>query len=132
INREQVGQSGLILTVLMGYAQLSDGKVEKIDVTEELDRAIDRVFPAGAKYEVEIRREYAPALPPLLVQRNHLLEVFVNILQNAREAMNAKGTVHLSTRYGDNYSVLVVIRDDGPGIPAHKLDRIFEPYYTTK
>src|SRR6185295_2680035 len=77
IIREEVERSDRILTELMGYAQLSEGKVEKIDVTEELDRAIDRVFPLGAKYEVEIRRDYAPALPPLLLQRNHLSEVFV-------------------------------------------------------
>jgi signal transduction histidine kinase len=132
IIREEVDRSDRILTELMGYAQLSEGKVEKVDVTEELDRAIERVFPAGAKYEVKVNRDYASALPPLLVQRNHLSEVFVNILQNAREAMDGKGAVRVSTRYGDNYSVVVSIQDDGPGVPPDKVARIFEPYFTTK
>jgi signal transduction histidine kinase len=132
IIREEVDRSDRILTELMGYAQLSEGKVEKINVTEELDRAIDRVFPAGAKYDVKVEREYAAALPPLLVQRNHLSEVFVNILQNAREAMDGKGTVHVSTSYGENYSVVISIRDEGPGVPPEKLPRIFDPYFTTK
>ncbi len=132
IIREEVDRSDRILTELMGYAQLSEGKVEKIDVTEELDRAIERVFPAGAKYDVKIHRNYAAALPPLLVQRSHLSEVFVNILQNAREAMNGNGAVYVEAAYGDNYSVIVSIRDEGPGVPPDKLSRIFDPYFTTK
>jgi signal transduction histidine kinase len=132
IIREEVDRSDQILTELMGYAKLSEGKVEKIDVAEELDRAVERVFPAGVKYEVAITRDYAPALPPLLMQRNHISEVFVNLLQNAREAMDAKGTVHIAACYGENYSVVITIQDDGPGIPQEKLARIFNPYYTTK
>src|SRR6185436_3660910 len=118
IIREEVDRSDRILTELMGYAQLSEGKVEKIDVGQELDRAIERVFPPAAKYDVKIEREYAPALPPLLLQRNHLSEVFVNILQNAREALDGRGVVHVCTRFGENYSVLIIIRDEGPGIAA--------------
>jgi signal transduction histidine kinase len=132
IIREEVDRSDRILTELMGYARLSEGRVEKIDVGEELDRAIERVFPAGARYEVKIVRDYAPALPPLMLQRNHLSEVLVNVLQNAREATDAKGTVTVSTRYGDNYSVLISIRDNGPGIAPERLSRIWDAYYTTK
>ncbi len=132
IIREEVDRSDRILTELMGYARLSEGRVEKLDITEELDRAIDQVFPPGAKYEVEIKRDYAPALPVLLVQRGHLSEVFVNILQNAREAMGGNGRIEVRAKYGENYSVMVTIRDDGPGIPNDKLSKIFEPYFTTK
>ena len=132
IIREEVERSDRILTELMGYARLSEGTVERLIVSDELEHAIERVFPAGAKYEVSIHRDYAPALPPLLMQRSHLMEVFVNLLQNAREAMNGKGNLTVTTRYGANYSVIVTIDDDGPGIPADKLPMIFEPYYTTK
>jgi signal transduction histidine kinase len=132
IIREEVDRSDRILTELMGYAQLTEGRVEKIDVAEELDRAIERVFPAAARYEVQVTREYASALPPLLVQRNHLSEVLVNLLQNAREALDGKGSVHVSTAYGENYSVLIRVQDNGPGIPPEKVARIFDPYFTTK
>jgi signal transduction histidine kinase len=132
IIREEVDRSDRIITELMGYARLSEGRVEKLDVAEELDRSIDAVFPAGASYEVEVQRDYAPALPPLLVQRSHLSEVFVNVLQNAREAMEGKGKVQVATRYGENYSVIVMIQDNGPGIPPEKIGKIFEAYFTTK
>ncbi|HEX7861455.1 MAG TPA: ATP-binding protein [Verrucomicrobiae bacterium] len=132
IIREEVDRSDRIITELMGYARLSEGKVEKLDITEELDRAIEQVFPPGAIYDVKVNREYGAALPALLAQRGHLSEVFVNILQNAREAMDGKGRIDVSADYGDNYSIVVTITDNGPGIPKEKLDKIFEPYFTTK
>ena len=116
----------------MGYARLTEGKVERLEITEELDRAIHQVFPPGAKYDVNITREYAAALPPLLAQRGHLSEVFVNLLQNAREAMGGVGSIFVKTRYGEKFSIVVQIEDNGPGIPSEKLPKIFEPYFTTK
>ncbi len=132
IIREEVERSDRIITELMGYARLVEGRVEKLDVSEELDQAIDRVFPPAAKYAVEIRREYAPALPPLLMQRTHLCEALVNILQNAREAMKGRGTIEASVYLAENYCVVIQITDSGPGIPRDKLRQIFEPYFTTK
>ena len=132
IIREEVDRSDRIITELMGYARLSEGQVEKLDITHELDRAIDQVFPPAANYDVKISRDYAPALPVILAQSGHLSEVFVNILQNAREALNGKGHVQITARYSEDYAVLVTIQDDGPGIPPEKLSKIFEPYFTTK
>jgi signal transduction histidine kinase len=132
IIREEVDRSDRILTELMGYARLSEGQVEKLDITNELDRAIEQVFPSAAKYDVVISRDYGAALPQVLAQRGHLSEVFVNILQNAREAMNGKGRIHVSAKYGENYSLEIRIQDNGPGIPRDKIDNIFEPYFTTK
>lgn len=132
IIREEVERSDRIITELMGYARLSEGQVERLNITEELDRAIDQVFPAGATYDVTISREYGAALPPLLAQRGHLSEVFVNLLQNSREAMNGKGHIDITASYGDGYSIIVTIADNGPGIPPEKQAKIFEPYFTTK
>ncbi len=132
IIREEVGRSDRIITELMGYARLVEGRLEKLDVVEELESAIAQVFPPAVKYEVEITRDYAPALPVLFLQRNHLSEIFVNILQNAREAMNAKGHIGVRAAFGENYTVLVQIEDDGPGIPHEQQEKVFEPYFTTK
>ena len=74
-----------------------------------------------------------PSFPPLLMQRRHLSRSFVNLLQNAREALGDQGgNVFVSARCRGDYSVEVTIRDDGPGIPPDKLEQIFEAYYTTK
>jgi signal transduction histidine kinase len=81
---------------------------------------------------VEVVRDFAPALPPLLAQRAHISEIFINLLQNAREAMNGQGRLNVSAHYGDNYCVVVQIADNGPGIAPDYVNRIFEPYFTTK
>lgn len=83
-------------------------------------------------HEVTVKREYGAALPAILAQRGHLSEAFVNILQNAREAMNGRGHIDVSARFAENYSVEVTIKDNGPGIPQEKLGKVFEPYFTTK
>ncbi|HAB19985.1 MAG TPA: ATP-binding protein [Verrucomicrobiota bacterium] len=132
IIREEVGRSDKILTELMGYARLSEGRVEKVDINAELDHAVDLVLPEAARFEIKIHRDYALGLPSLLGQRGHFAEMFANILTNAREAMNGKGDIFLTTRNGPEFSVEVTIRDTGPGIPETQLGQIFEPYFTTK
>jgi signal transduction histidine kinase len=132
IIREEVERADQIITELMGYAQLAEGKVERLEVADELDAALQEVFPPAAKYPVKIHKDYAPALPALLMQRRHLSGVLVNLLQNAREAMDGRGDIRVSAEYGDNDSVRINIADTGPGIPPDKIDKIFEAYFTTR
>ena len=63
IIREEVEKADQILTELMGYAQLAEGRVERLDLAQELDEAILQVFPTGAKYNVPSERDYAEDLP---------------------------------------------------------------------
>jgi signal transduction histidine kinase len=132
IIREEVEHADSIITELMGYAQLAEGKVERLEAAEELDNALHEIFPPAAKYRVEINRHYEPSLPFLLMQRRHLSSVLVNLLQNAREAMNGVGRIEASARYGTNDSVIIGIADNGPGIAPEKMDKIFEAHFTTR
>ncbi len=133
IIQEEVGRSDRIITELMGYAQLSEGRVEKLNVIEELDRAIGQVFPPAAKYGIRVHRDYEPNFPPLLMQRRHVSETFANLLQNAREALDGKeGNIFVKALCRSDYAIEVSIRDDGIGIPLDKQEKIFDAYYTTK
>jgi signal transduction histidine kinase len=134
IIQEEVAHSDRIITQIMGYAQLSEGHVEKLNLIEELELAITQVFPPAAGYPVRIQRDYyAAEFPPMFMQRRHLVDTFVNLLQNAREALGDKGgTIFVNAQCHADYSVEVTIRDDGPGIPPDKQEKIFEAYYTTK
>ncbi len=133
IIQEEVEHSDRIITQIMGYAQLSEGRVEKVNVIEELENAVERVFPAGAGYPVKVECDFGQGLPTLLMQRRHLSESFINLLQNAREALEEKGgTVRVKAHATNDHVVEVSVADDGPGVPRDKYERIFEPYYTTK
>jgi signal transduction histidine kinase len=132
IIQEEVERSDRIITRIMGYAQLNEGRVEKLDVAEELDKAVDEVFPSGAELGIKVERNYVRTFPPLLMQRRHLGDVLVNLLQNAREALNGKGEISVSAVCRPDHSVEISVRDDGSGIPPDKVERIFEAYYSTK
>jgi signal transduction histidine kinase len=132
IIQEEVSRADQIITQVVGYAQLTEGHVEKLNVIQELDRAIAQVFPSAVSTSICVHREYGVAFPPLLMQRRHLSEIFVNLLENAREALGEKGNVFVSADCRRNKSIEISVRDDGPGIPPDKIERIFEAYYTTK
>jgi signal transduction histidine kinase len=132
IIQEEVSRADRIVTQIMGYAQLTEGRVEKLNVVEELDRAIMQVFPPAVPTGIRVHREFGRVFPPLLMQRHHLSEIFVNLLKNACEAVGAKGNVFVAADSHHDHSVEISVRDDGPGIPPDKTERVFEAYYTTK
>jgi signal transduction histidine kinase len=132
IIREEVERSDKIITQIMGYAQLSDGHVEKLDLIDEVNHAVEQTFPAAVVTNIQVERRYAPHLPPLLMQRQHLSQILVNVLQNAREALNGNGKVTVAVIARGSESVEITISDDGPGIPPDKVEKVFEQYYSTK
>lgn len=132
IIREEVAKADRIITQVMGYAQLTEGRVEKLNVIDELNRAIEEVFPLGVPTRTQIRRDFAGQFPPLLLQRKHFNDAVSNLLQNARDASPPEGKIHVGARVLSDESIAITVRDEGPGIPADKRERIFEAYYTTK
>ena len=129
---EEVSRADQVVTRLMGYAQLKEGRVEKLDVAEEIDRVLAEVFPKAAKYATTVVRDVAPELPCLWMQRQHLGDILHNILVNSREAMFGQGEIRVSAQRGQNGSVQVILSDNGPGIPPERVNQIFQPYFTTK
>jgi len=132
IIQEEVEHADRVITQIMGYASLSEGRVERLNVAEELDRAIAQVFPPAVPTGIWVHRKYGRVFQPLLMQRGHLSEVFVNLLKNAREALNDSGHIYVTAEIHRDHTVEISVRDDGPGVPPDKIERIFEAYYTTK
>jgi len=132
IIREEVARADKVITQIMGYAQLSEGHVEKLDVQKELETAIAQIFPDAMPTQIQVHREYAAHFPPLLMQRGHLSETLLNLLQNAREALGDRGHIFITADCHDNGSVEISVRDNGPGISPNKAGQVFEAYYSTK
>jgi len=132
IIRTEVQRADRILTELMGHAQVTEGTIDRLNLVEEINRAIAVVLPPGAFHGYVVHTDFAPDLPPLMMQRQHFSEILVNLLKNAREAMPDGGEITISARPLDEFRVEIMVEDTGPGIPLDKLERIFEPYVTTK
>ena len=132
IIQEEVARADQVITQIMGYAQLSEGHVEKLNAIEELNRAIAQVFPSVVPTGIRVHHKFGRDFPPLLMQRGHLSEILVNLLKNTREALVEKGNVFVTADCHRDHSIEISVRDDGPGIAPDKIERIFEAYYTTK
>jgi signal transduction histidine kinase len=85
---------------------------------------------AELKYKASIEKHYGK-LPDVECLPSRLNQVFLNLLVNAGQAIDAKGTITIATG-ADDVDVWVRIGDSGCGIPQEQLKRIFEPFFTTK
>lgn len=132
IIQEEVARADKVITQIMGYAQLSEGRVERLKVVEEIERACEQVFPAAVPTGIRLQKQFAGPFPPLLMQRGHLSEILVNLLLNAREALPDGGHAAIAARCQADQSLEITVADDGPGVAPDRLERIFEAYFTTK
>jgi len=111
-----------------------------LNIHEVADHVV-RLARAGVARGVTIEEDYDPSLPPVLGNRDALVQVLLNLVKNAAEATGQGGTVRLVTAYdgglrlaprtgGPRQALPLVIRvaDDGPGIPPSLADHIFEPF----
>lgn len=102
------------------------------NVNTLLEEVIDRLNKVEFRPKhIDIIRQLATDLPPIMAEPEPLRQVFANILINAGDAIGDKGNVTVSTEAKDGM-VLVTIADTGKGIPPENLQRIFNPFFTTK
>jgi signal transduction histidine kinase len=84
-------------------------------------------------HNISIVKDLSPSIPLVEVDVGQMQEVFMNLVLNAAQAMDGSGTLTAITRLVRDATVVEIeIRDTGPGIPSGKVDKIFEPFYTTK
>ncbi len=96
----------------------------------ELVAALLGLYPAPPP-GVRLEREVDEGLPAVSVDRDQMLQVLLNLVRNATEAMPRGGTLRLAARRA-GAEVVVSVSDTGPGIAPGDLPRVFEPYFTTK
>ena len=78
-----------------------------------------------------ILTKYVDNLPLLMLVRDQLVQVFLNLILNAMDATEEGGTIEIQTAIVDDL-LRIDVRDDGQGISAENRDRVFSPYFTTK
>jgi len=85
------------------------------------------------KYRITVEKSFPDKLPEIMADGNQILQVVLNLLINARQAMPDGGRLVLKMSYDEENEMLdFVVRDFGCGIPQEKLPRIFDPFYSTK
>ena len=124
-----------LVTRFLDFARPLQTELTPQDITKVLDRALHTVATLRKDDPVRVSREYEQNLPPVLLDESLCEQAFVNIVQNAYDAMGeGGGSLHVSaTRSGaSGGGVEVHIEDTGPGVPAELREQIFNPFVTTK
>ncbi|MDQ0270696.1 PAS domain-containing sensor histidine kinase [Cytobacillus purgationiresistens] len=81
---------------------------------------------------IQFRTYYEYGLQPISCESNQLKKVFINIIKNAIEVMPKGGVITISVRSAEHHGIYITIKDEGGGIPENKLDKLGQPFYTTK
>jgi len=119
-----------IVRRLRTFARLDEAEFKRADVNEGLRDTL-MLIQHKSKAGIELETELDPKLPLLPCFPSQLNQVFLNLLVNAIQAIEPPGRVTVSSRHETGW-VCVTVEDDGRGIPAEHLERIFDPGFTTK
>jgi signal transduction histidine kinase len=121
--------SGLVKAI-KSYTHMDRTPRQEADLHEGIETTLKML---GHKTKGStIVKEFDPALPKIVGYPGELNQVWTNLIANAAESLGGKGTIRIRTHHEDNAHVIIVVGDDGPGIPADVQKRLFEPFFTTK
>jgi len=122
-----------IVAAVKGYAYLDQAPVQRVNVRTGLEQTLV-ILRHRLKEGIEVRGEYADDLPEIEAFGSELNQVWTNLVDNAADAMDGRGTLEIDARRDPDRpgGVCVTICDSGPGIPPEVRERLFEPFFTTK
>ena len=121
-----------ITNSVLGMARNRTGGLEPTDLTLLVEDTLVLLERELSKYRVSVDKQFA-AVPQAMANGNQIQQVLLNLLTNARQAMPNGGTLVIRLLHDPAAETVdLVIRDTGTGIPADKLPRIFDSFYTTK
>jgi PAS domain S-box-containing protein len=118
---------------LLDFSRQSEIEIRENDIHEILDKTLTILRHRAGLDEIKIHTDYAAELPFLSCDFKRLQQAFVNILWNAIEAMPEGGTLTVTTNFDRAKDrIEIQVSDTGVGIPEDDVERIFEPFFTSK
>ena len=120
-----------ITSKLLAFSRQHEPDPEPTDLNLLIDRVLEVKSVDFKVSNIEVAKELAAGLPLVRLNRNQLDQVLLNLLNNARDAITGPGRITLRTRQSGKY-VEIDVEDNGHGMPAEVLERVFFPFFTTK
>ncbi|RKZ08052.1 hypothetical protein DRQ05_02175 [bacterium] len=112
-------------------SKVTELKLEEADVNQVLEDNCNLLTAELKGKNIQLIKDFSYDLPLCKLDQVKIHEVFLNLLQNAVDAVERDGTIRVKT-WSDSENVYVEISDSGKGIPRHQIDKIFTPFFTTK
>jgi two-component system NtrC family sensor kinase len=122
-----------IVKGLLEFSRQSKSNSELVDLNKVLEDTLSLVAKQALFFNISVERDLQPDLPSVMADRSQFQQVFMNILMNAVQAMEERGAIAARSRYlAAENCVEVSISDTGCGIPPEQINRIFDPFFSTK
>lgn len=121
-----------IVQDLLSYAKTPTPALVETDINEILDQIIDFAASHAVMSRVEVHKDFAVELPPVMVDGDQIRQVAINLILNAGSAMADGGRLEVKTFRGKENIITITFSDSGNGISPDDLEKVFEPFFTTK
>jgi two-component system NtrC family sensor kinase len=121
-----------IVQDLLSYARTPRPTLELTDLNELLREIVEFAANHTDMRGVTIKPDFTRDLPKIMLDGDQMRQVAINLILNAGGAMPEGGVLWVKTEFGPEGTVKISFSDNGCGIPAESLEKIFEPFYTTK
>ena len=122
-----------IVKGLLDYSRQTEPQKISMRINEVIDKTLSLLEHQAAFRNIKIIREYHDDLPYIMIDKDKIQQVLINLLTNAQEAMPEGGSVTITaTRMADEKSVEMKFADTGCGIPKDEILKLFDPFYSTK
>lgn len=129
-----IDQIGSVLQRVRSNYQVPEQYPKLLDINELIKQTARMAAPNVDKKGVELRLELADDLPDINCFEHEMRQVFLNLIQNAVDAMhNEAGRIEIRTRFIEEIEMVsIIVKDNGPGIPPEMVNMVFETFFTTK
>ncbi|WP_428267835.1 sensor histidine kinase [Haliangium sp.] len=121
-----------IVQDLKTFSRGGSGELQETDIAAGIETTLNLIAPL-LKNRIEVRRNIASNLPKVFCNAGHINQVFMNILTNAAQAIDGEGIIDVDIdTMDDGRAIRVIITDSGPGILPDVMEKITDPFFTTK
>ncbi len=130
--KQEIDRLDKVIKALLDFGRPSSPTLRPVDVAETLSEVVLFTRKFASRSGVEIVEDYAEGVPRIIADEDQVKQIAVNLVSNAVQAMEETGgTVKVSTGSSNGF-VVIAFADDGPGIPAVDIGKVFDPFFSTR
>jgi two-component system NtrC family sensor kinase len=129
---EAVFRARNVTQKLLSLVRQDEPRLEPVNLNQLLDDVLNGLKEKEFQVSnIQLVRDYAPNLPDLVTDRDQLYQVFLNLINNAGDAIQGPGTITLTTRCNGAW-IQGTVTDTGQGMTPEQMEKVFHPFHTTK
>ncbi len=131
----QIGKIDKLVSDMLRFSKFPTHDITKFNINESIKTLRQLLSPQAAANHISMLLQLDIGMPEIMVDKDALEQVFINLMLNAIQAMPDGGILEVSTEFIDKFGepyILIKVSDTGKGVPVGIRDKIFDPFYTTK